>query len=96
MRYCLDNPKKLIVLTFASLIFIQVFYGKFGKGFEFFPPIEPDYAEVVIHARGNFSAVEKDKIVNEVETEILRIGTLKIFILEVDLLKEIIVMSQKM
>ena len=72
MRYCLDNPKKLIVLTFASLIFIQVFYGKFGKGFEFFPPIEPDYAEVVIHARGNFSAVEKDKIVNEVETEILK------------------------
>ena len=46
--------------------------AKFGKGFEFFPPIEPDYAEVVIHARGNFSAIEKDKIVNQVETEILK------------------------
>ena len=64
--------KKLIVFTFASLIFIQIFYGKFGKGFEFFPPIEPDYAEVVIHARGNFSAIEKDKIVNQVENEILK------------------------
>ena len=72
LRYCLDNPKKLIILTLASLIFIQTFYGKFGKGFEFFPPIEPDYAEVVIHARGNFSAIEKDKIVNQVETEILK------------------------
>ena len=72
LRYCLDNPKKLITLTFALLISIQVFYGKFGKGFEFFPPIEPDYAEVVIHARGNFSAIEKDKIVNQIEKEILK------------------------
>ena len=72
LRFCLDNPKKLIVFTFASLIFIEIFYGKFGKGFEFFPPIEPDYAEVVIHARGNFSAIEKDKIVNQVENEILK------------------------
>ncbi len=72
LRYCLDNPKKLIALTFVSLVSIQVFYGKFGKGFEFFPPIEPDYAEVVIHARGNFSAIEKDKIVNQIEKEILK------------------------
>ena len=72
LRYCLDNPKKLITLTFVLLISIQIFYGKFGKGFEFFPPIEPDYAEVVIHARGNFSAIEKDKIVNQIEKEILK------------------------
>ena len=72
LRFCLDNPKKLIALTIVSLISIQIFYGKFGKGFEFFPPIEPDYAEVVIHARGNFSAIEKDKIVNQIEKEILK------------------------
>ena len=33
LRYCLDNPKKLIALTIVSLISIQIFYGKFGKGF---------------------------------------------------------------
>ena len=77
LRYCLDNPKKLIALTFVSLISIQIFYGKFGKGFEFFPPIEPDYAEVVIHARGNFSAIEKDKIVNQIEKEILKNKNIK-------------------
>ena len=27
---------------------------------------------MVIHARGNFSAIEKDKIVNQVENEILK------------------------
>ena len=77
LRFCLDNPKKLIALTIVSLISIQIFYGKFGKGFEFFPPIEPDYAEVVIHARGNFSAIEKDKIVNQIEKEILKNKNIK-------------------
>ena len=72
IEYCLDNPKKLIILTVASLVFIQVYYSKFGKGLEYFPPIEPDYAEIVIHARGNFSPIEKDKIVKNVEDEIIK------------------------
>ena len=70
MDYTLENPKKLIFLTITVLIFIQTIYLKLGKGFEFFPPIEPDYAEIVIHARGNFSALEKDNIVKKVEKEI--------------------------
>ena len=83
LKFSLDNPKKLITLSILTLILIQVFYGKFGKGFEFFPPIEPDYAEIVIHARGNFSAIEKDKIVNQIENEVLKINSLKISIHEV-------------
>ena len=38
MNYTLENPKKLIFLTIATLIFIQTAYIKYGKGFEFFPP----------------------------------------------------------
>ena len=72
MEYSLENPKKLILLSFTILIMIQTIYIKFGKGFEFFPPIEPDYAEIVIHARGNFSAEEKDEIVKKVEKQILQ------------------------
>ena len=72
LKFSLDNPKKLIVLSILSLVLIQAFYGKFGKGFEFFPPIEPDYAEIVVHARGNFSPIEKDKIVNQIEKEVLK------------------------
>ena len=72
MDYTLENPKKLIFLTIAVLIFIQTIYLKLGKGFEFFPPIEPDYAEIVIHARGNFSALEKDNIVKKIEKEVLK------------------------
>ena len=72
IEYCLDNPRKLITLTIVFLVFIQITYSKFGKGLEYFPPIEPDYAEIVIHARGNFSPIEKDQIVKSVEQEILK------------------------
>ena len=59
MEYSLENPKKLILLSFTILIMIQTIYIKFGKGFEFFPPIEPDYAEIVIHAREKFFSCRK-------------------------------------
>jgi len=71
IKICLNHPKKLILTTIFFLISIQFLYGKFGKGFEFFPPIEPDYAEVIIHARGNLSPLEKDTIVKKVEQKIL-------------------------
>ena len=77
MDYTLENPKKLIFLTITILIFIQTIYLKLGKGFEFFPPIEPDYAEIVIHARGNFSALEKDNIVKKIEKEVLKNQSIK-------------------
>jgi len=77
MDYTLENPKKLIFLTITTLIFIQTIYLKLGKGFEFFPPIEPDYAEIVIHARGNFSALEKDNIVKKIEEEVLKNQSIK-------------------
>ncbi len=72
MSYSLSNPKKLIFLTLILLLFVQVLYSKLGKGFEFFPPIEPDYAEIVIHAGGNLSALEKDEIVKNIEKEIIQ------------------------
>ncbi len=72
IEYSLDNPKKLITLTFVFLVFIQFLYLRFGKGIEYFPPIEPDYAEIVIHARGNFSPTEKDNIIRKVEDKIIK------------------------
>ncbi len=71
LKSCLKNPYKIISSTIVLLISIQFLYLKIGKGFEFFPPIEPDYAEVVIHARGNLSLDDKDKIVRKVEGLVL-------------------------
>ena len=75
IEYSLDNPKKLLLLTLVFLFFIQLLYVRFGKGIEYFPAIEPDYAEIVIHARGNFSPNEKDQIVKKIEKRLLTTNT---------------------
>lgn len=72
LKVCLTHPKKIIFFSLILLLFIQLTYLKFGKGFEFFPPIEPDYAEVMIHARGNLSILAKEKIINKVERIVLK------------------------
>ena len=72
LKSCLNYPYKIIFSTIILLLSIQFIYMKIGKGFEFFPPIEPDYAEVVIHARGNLSLEDKDIIVKRVEKYVLK------------------------
>ena len=71
LKKCLNNPYKIIVSTTFLLFAIQFTYVKIGKGLEFFPPIEPDYAEVVVHARGNLSLDDKDNIIKKVERLVL-------------------------
>ena len=71
LKKCLNNPYKVILSTTFLLFAIQFSYVKIGKGFEFFPPIEPDYAEVVVHARGNLSLDDKDNIIKKVERLVL-------------------------
>ncbi len=45
--------------------------SKFGNGVEFFPSVEPDYGQVIVHARGNISLEEKDRALREVEKAVL-------------------------
>ena len=45
------------------LIVVQIAYGKFGHGVEFFPNVEPDYGQVIVHARGNLSLDEKNRLI---------------------------------
>ena len=44
------------------MIAVQTAYGKFGRGVEFFPNVEPDYGQVLVHARGNISLDEKNRL----------------------------------
>ncbi len=68
----LAHPGKVVLGTFGLLIASQVLYGAFGKGVEFFPNIEPEQAQVYIHARGNMSVNERDQIVRQVENRVLK------------------------
>lgn len=73
----LKHPGKTL---FASLLIIFVSYaayGVFGKGVEFFPEVEPDNAQVLVHARGDLSIHEKDALLKQVEKNFYGMSELK-------------------
>jgi len=65
------HPGSTLGLALFLLIAVQVAYGKFGHGVEFFPKVEPDYGQVLIHARGNLALEEKNRLVRAVEQRVL-------------------------
>lgn len=73
LEKALNRPALILLAAVASLIGVQTSYAFFGKGVEFFPAIEPEFASVLVHARGNMSVYEKDTLVREVETRILNV-----------------------
>ena len=48
-------------------------YGEFGKGLIFFSEAEPKFANVAVRARGNLSVTEINKLVQEVEQQVLEV-----------------------
>jgi multidrug efflux pump len=77
VRLALRYPGTTLALAALLLLAVQVAYGKFGRGVEFFPKVEPDYGQVVVHARGNLSLDEKNRLVGEVEKRVLAFEGLK-------------------
>jgi multidrug efflux pump len=71
------HPGTTLGLAVFLLIAVQVAYGKFGNGVEFFPEVEPDYGQVLIHARGNISLDEKDRLIRSVEQRVMETDGLK-------------------
>jgi multidrug efflux pump len=77
VRLALRYPGTTLALAALLLFAVQVAYGKFGHGVEFFPKVEPDYGQVVVHARGNLSLDEKNRLIGEVEKRVLAFDGLK-------------------
>src|SRR5437764_921235 len=77
VRLALRYPGTTLALAALLLFAVQVAYGKFGHGVEFFPKVEPDYGQVVVHARGNLSLDEKNRLIGEVEKRVLAFEGLK-------------------
>ncbi|WP_416137665.1 efflux RND transporter permease subunit [Halomonas sp. HK25] len=61
-----------LTLLFALLLLALIYtaYARFNHGVEFFPAVEPDSAQVLVRARGDFSATEKDAVVRRVEARL--------------------------
>jgi len=71
LKRALHHPAKVLVGAFGVLVLVQVVYGAFGKGVEFFPEVEPENAIVNVRARGNLSIWEQKEILEQVEARIL-------------------------
>ena len=71
VRLALRRPGMTLALAALLLVAVQTAYGKFGRGVEFFPTVEPDYGQVIVHARGNLALDEKNRLVGEVEKRVL-------------------------
>jgi multidrug efflux pump len=77
IKLVLRHPGTTLGATLLLLFAVIGAYGKLGHGVEFFPDVEPDYGQVIIHARGNLSLDEKDAAVRQVEKTILNTPGLK-------------------
>ncbi len=77
VHWAVRRPGLTLSLALLLLIVVQVGYGKFGRGVEFFPAVEPDFGQAIIHARGNISLDEKVRAVLEVEKSVLTLPGMK-------------------
>lgn len=77
VKTALRHPGMTLGAALFLLIAVIAAYGKFGHGVEFFPSVEPDYGQVIVHARGNLSLDEKDAAIREVEKSVLGTPGLK-------------------
>lgn len=77
LRRALKWPGLVLGGSVALLFIVMFLYGNFGRGVEFFPSIEPDYAQVRVHAQGNLSIKEMDTLVQRVESELIDVDGIK-------------------
>ena len=77
VQLVLCRPGATLALAALLLVAVQVGYAKFGSGVEFFPAVEPDFGQVIVHARGNLALDEKNRFLAEAEKHVLEAKGLK-------------------
>ncbi|MDF3415873.1 efflux RND transporter permease subunit [Sulfitobacter sp. M57] len=71
LQWAILRPGATVLLAVALLLGGFGLYGTFGKGVTFFPSVEPEFMQVQVRARDNFSIFERDALVRAVEDRIL-------------------------
>jgi len=67
LQFAILRPWATLIMAVALLLGAFGAYGQFGTGISFFPSVEPEFAQVQVRARDNFSIFEKDALVRRVE-----------------------------
>ncbi|MDZ7684596.1 MAG: efflux RND transporter permease subunit [Gammaproteobacteria bacterium] len=68
------HPLVVIAIAFVTLYAIVRLYSVAGNGMQFFTDVDPTFSQVVVSAKGNYSARELRDIVKDVESRILEQG----------------------
>ena len=67
LQFAILRPWMTLILAISMLMGGFTAYAQFGNGITFFPDVEPDFAQVQVRARDNFSIYEQDELVRQVE-----------------------------
>lgn len=70
LEWAIMRPAATLLLAVSLLLGAFTTYGHFGRGVTFFPSVEPEFMQVQVRARDNFSIWERDALVREVETRL--------------------------
>ncbi|QFU08154.1 Cobalt-zinc-cadmium resistance protein CzcA [Rhodobacteraceae bacterium THAF1] len=71
LEWAILRPGATALLALALLLGGFGLYGQLGKGVTFFPSVEPEFMQVQVRARDNFSIYERDALVRQVEDRLL-------------------------
>ena len=71
LRKALHRPLLVLLTAIVFLVGSILLYRTIGRGQEFFTDVEPEFAVLNIHSRGDLSVFERDALVQEVEKRIL-------------------------
>lgn len=79
LHYMIQRPGLAVGLSLLSLIISLMLYSHYGRGINFFPQVEPEYAQIQIQANGNLSLLEADRIVRLVEQRVSQVDGIERF-----------------
>ena len=71
LRFLVRRPGLAFVGTLGALVVMYLAYATYGRGVDFFPQVEPQFAQVQIQSQGNLSIWEADALVRRVERELV-------------------------
>jgi multidrug efflux pump len=77
LERALKHPGTVLAVVLSAIVGTYVAYGQFGRGVEFFPNVEPEFARIQVHARGDLSIWERDTLVRAVERRILGVDGIR-------------------
>ncbi|MBE0510583.1 MAG: efflux RND transporter permease subunit [Gammaproteobacteria bacterium] len=65
------HPAQTLAVALLAVTTAYTLYGQFGRGVDFFPHVEPRFAQIQVQARGELSIDEADALVRRVEQRLL-------------------------